>query len=287
MSYRIESTSYEKPLFTVDAAYIIHLENNGRLPSVKAQMAMHAIAPVVHIVFNKGYTDPKKNLPNKNTRHDIVDAYKYIFRDAKEHEYHNVLVLEDDFTFREDLDTNDVAKVNRYLKAQKKSKFIYHLGCIPAVMAPVDLNGNYIIAGSATHATIYSKSLREKVLSYTGIINDWDWYITFAAPRYTYSKPLVYQIYPETENSKNWMPVLGFTFFVKQWIKLLKLDVQPEPGYSICYAVAKALFWVGVLFSLLFVYAVYHYECTIEFLLTVYRRVASFILYYIPQRFRT
>jgi hypothetical protein len=143
-----------------------------------------------------------------------------------------------------------------------------------------------MMAGAGTHATVYSKSVREKILSYTGIINDWDWYITFAAPRYTYSKPLIYQLYPETENSKNWSPVFAFTFFVKQWIKLLKLDVQPEPGYSICYAFAKSVFWVGILFSLALVYAVYHYECTVEFILFVLRRVYAFVVSYIPKRFQ-
>jgi len=260
MSYRIETTTNEKALFEVDAAYIIHLEGNGRLDSVKEQMAKHAIAPTVHLVFNKGYNDPKKKLPSRTTTHDIVDAYKYVFRDAEQQDYNNVLVLEDDFFFRPDLAEADVGVVNQFLQRRKKQRFVYHLGCIPALMVPVDAQGNYLVACSSTHASVYSRSVRSHVLRYTGAINDWDWYLTFQSLRYAYTKPLIYQLYPETENSKNWMPVFGFTFFVKLWIKILKLDVQPEPGYAIIYTVAKAAFYGGVVAFVVLLSMAYHYD---------------------------
>lgn len=273
MSYRIETTTHEKPLFKIDAAYIIHLEGNGRLPSVQEQVAKHAIAPAVHLVFNKGYNDPKKQLPERTTAHDIVDAYKYVFRDAEKQDYHNVLVLEDDFMFRDDLAAADVAEVNSFLQRRRDSTFVYHLGCIPALMVPVDARGNYVVACSSTHAVVYSRKVRARTLKYTGAINDWDWFLTFQTLRYAYTKPLVYQLYPETENSKNWMPVFGVTFFVKIWIKILKLDVQPEPGYAICYGVAKAAFYAAVAAALVALYVLYHIEKALALLRAAARKV--------------
>ena len=265
MSYRIETSSNTSSLFNVDAAYVIHLEGNGRLKALKKQLEMHALAPVVHIVFNKGMDDPKKQLPRQTPAHDIVDAYRYVFKECETNGYGNVLILEDDFTFRPDLSKQDAAVVNTFLTKERKNKFVYHLGCIPAFMAPVDLQGNYLIIGSSTHASVYSQALRQQTLRYTGVINDWDWYLTFAAPRYAFTKPLIYQLYPETENSKQWMSLFGLTYFVKIWIRILKLDVQPEPGYSICYMVAKSMFYLGILAGIVFLYALYNLECVLDY----------------------
>ena len=264
MSYRIETSTNATSLFNVDAAYVIHLEGNGRLKHLKKQIGLHALAPVVHLVFNKGMEDPKKQLPRQTPAHDIVHAYHYVFQECETNGYENVLILEDDFTFRPDISKQDVAVVNAFLAKERKNKFVYHLGCIPAFMAPVDFQGNYLVVGSSTHASVYSKALRKQTLSYTGVINDWDWYLTFAAPRYAFKKPLIYQLYPETENSKQWMSLFGLTYFVKIWIRILKLDVQPEPGYSICYMVAKSLFYFGILGGIVFLYALYNLECILN-----------------------
>jgi len=265
-AYRIETIEAEKPLFTVDAAYIIHLDGNGRLDSVREQLAKFPVAKLVHIVHNKGYKNVKKHLPKQTPGHDIVDAYKYIFADADSKGYGNVLVLEDDFFFRDDLTPQEVGEVNRFAKANSNRRMVYHLGCIPALMVPVDTRGNYMIAGSSTHAAIYTKKMRTYVLKYKGVIEDWDWFITFATPRFAYTRPLAYQLYPETENSNNWMTLLGITYLVKIWIRILKLDVQAEPGYSICYFVAKTMFYVGLIMFVLFAWAVYNYETTLQFL---------------------
>jgi len=274
-AYRIESTELENPLFKVDAAYVIHLEGNGRLDSVREQLAKNPVAALVHIVHNKGYKKTGKKLPKQSPSHDLVDAYKYVFADAEGKGYGNILVLEDDFFFREDLTAADVAEVNKFVRNNSNRRMVYHLGCIPALMVPVDTRGNYMIAGSSTHAAVYTKKMRKYVLNYKGVIDDWDWFITFATPRFAYTRPLAYQLYPETENSNNWMTLLGITYLVKIWIRILKLDVQPEPGYSICYFVAKSMFYLGCILFLVFAWALYNYEQTIELLKLLFQKAKT------------
>ena len=40
---------------SVDATYVIHLENNGRLNSIKYQLTKYQPTKIVYIVFNKGF----------------------------------------------------------------------------------------------------------------------------------------------------------------------------------------------------------------------------------------
>ena len=234
--YRFETKEYEDGLFDVDAAYVIHLENNGRLPQLTRELEATHPANRVHILFNPGYKG--KQLPAPTPAHDLVHAYKHVFQDARDKGYDRVLVLEDDFMFREDLQKADAEKVNAYLVANSGRRMLYQLGCIPGIMLPVG-GGTYLTVACGTHACVYTRKLRDFVLQHTGLIRDWDWFMSFHTLRYAYASPLCYQLYPETENSKNWMPLLGYTYVLKLAIRVFRLDTQAEPGFSICYWGAK------------------------------------------------
>ena len=64
----------------VDATYVIHLENNGRLNHIHNQLANFSPSSVVHILFNKGYKNCNKILPNQDTKCDLFDAFLQIFK---------------------------------------------------------------------------------------------------------------------------------------------------------------------------------------------------------------
>jgi hypothetical protein len=56
-----------------------------------------------------------------------------------------------------------------------------------------------------------------------------------------YNEPLCYQLFPETENQKYWgKNVVGI-------IKLLKLDTQVEPGYSIAYIASRGVYGLCII----------------------------------------
>lgn len=238
MCYHFRSFNNNDPMFpTIDATYVIHLKGNGRYPQVEAQLNEYAFTKDVHIIINDGYKKCSKPDVDSSVK-DLIDAYLFCFRDAQK--YDNVLILEDDFIVREDI-RDHTKNVNTFVR--NHSDFVYRLGCNPSIMIPYDQN-NYVGLSGGTHAVVYSKSMREKILQDDpDHINDWDHYITFSSLNYLYYKPLIYQLYPETENQKNWgkyNPFMKLLCLFSVWkLKLLKMDKQVEPGFSIMYLFAK------------------------------------------------
>jgi len=257
-AYTLETLSFEKgPFFSVCATYVIHLANNGRLDSVMRELKAKPPSRTVHIVFNQG---PKgKNLPEETPAQDIIHAYKHVFQDAATRGYDRILVLEDDFFFRPDLGSPDVASVNRFLETPRKHKWVYQLGCIPGLMVPCG-NESYATVAFASHACVYSKQFREYALGYTKKIRDWDVFCLLHCVRYTYTKPLCYQLFTETENYKDWFRCFGLVGLLKWALKKLQLDKHAEPGFSLCYLFAKVMFYVGCVVLLGLGYAVYAFR---------------------------
>jgi len=86
---------------SVDATYIIHLKDNGRLEHVYEQLKIYHPTKIVYIVFNEGFKICKKQNYITDTAEDLVDANIQNFRHANNNNYKNILVLEDDFIFSE------------------------------------------------------------------------------------------------------------------------------------------------------------------------------------------
>ena len=70
----------------------------------------------------------------------------------------------------------------------------------------------------------------------TNGVNDWDIHLFFKTLTYIYYTPVCYQLFPATDNQKEWgihntfIFILGKIFV--EFLQLLKLDTQPEPGYQ-------------------------------------------------------
>ena len=241
MCYNLKTIYFNDPLFkTVDATYIIHLEGNGRYNDIERQLEMYHPTKIVHIVFNKGYKKcEKQNIDNPTN--DLIDANKYIINHAKQ--YNTILVLEDDFIFNKKIKEKEhLQNIENFMSSH--THFIYRLGCIPYVQVPYNLYTNIGLC-SATHCVLYSKSMRDKIKKDYKNIKDWDMYLFFKSVNYIYYIPLCYQLFPETENQKYWAifnPILHFIskIFIELF-KLLKLDTQVEPGYSIMYLTSKII----------------------------------------------
>jgi hypothetical protein len=255
--YHFKKLTYTNGLLddAVDATYIIHLEGNGRYEDILKQLELYQPTKIVYIVFNKGYTKCQKDENIILPAQDLVDAFLQIFKDAKYNNYDNILILEDDFIFSEKIkNVSTRANISTFLNNHKNGDLQYLLGCIPLIQVPCTLDCKHyrIVASLATHAVIYTKSNREKILQVDQInIVDWDKYSNFNNERFLYYEPLCYQLFPETENSKQWGDNLFLKLFfiiVKGFIPLFKLDTQVEPGYSICYFLSKI-----ILFFILFI----------------------------------
>ena len=244
--YNFELYNYNDGILNnfFDATYIIHLVNNGRLTDIKTKMTEIHTSNLVYIVYNKGFRNCNKHDYIISSMYDIIDVNIEIFKHAKLNNYNNILILEDDYIFSTEIkNKKNINIIEKFIK--NKKNFQYYLGCLPIIMYPVDFYNYRVICGGTTHAIIFSKLNREIILSHKqDNISDWDVYNNnFQC--YTFHKPLCYQTFPPTENQLNWNKlILKYQIF---GIQLLKLDVQPEPGFTIIYTLSKLFLIIVIL----------------------------------------
>jgi hypothetical protein len=258
--YRLEQQEFSDGLLELDATYIIHLEGNGREEKIKKQLEEYHPTNLVYILYNKGYKKCNKFLHLNETQIDLIDAFLYIFKDAKHKNFNNILILEDDFIFNEKIKEKPIqTNIIDFINKKEKETTIYMLGCLPFIQRPYDKYTNVMTCGIGTHACIYTKSVIEKTLQENAQdFIDWDYYIWKKYTRYMYHEPLCYQLFPETENQKNWHEWNGLKNILLYIIKLFKLDKKPEPGYTVFYNASKVLYAALVIFLVIFVLFVVH-----------------------------
>jgi hypothetical protein len=230
MCYRFKEHYYPKGLLDdcVDATYIIHLTGNDeRLKNIMNQLKMYQPTKLVYIVNNLGFKKCDKGPNIQKTYDDLTDAFKKCFVHADENGYNNILVLEDDFIFSP-LIKQVNHEVCEFVNTMKSG--VYYLGCLPKLSLRINKNTLLFFMATATHAVIYTKYFRNNINYF---VNDWDINMNLNFPRYGYYKPLCYQIFPETENQKNWVSISKFTNI--PLYKFMKLDKQYEPGFTNFY----------------------------------------------------
>lgn len=277
---RLEKKIFKNTMFqpSVDATYIIHLEGNGRLPSIEKQLEQYQTTNLVYIVFNKGYKNCSKKLPFQLPAFDLVDTFLFIFQHANEQGFKNILILEDDFIFNKEIyHDNHLNNINNFLIKKQNENMMYYLGCLLWIQLPYNQHTCINLLSSGTHAVIYSFKSREYMLKKKIIpIFDWDIYnnCLTGIRRYVYNKPLCYQLFPETENSKNWPSLFGFDP-VKLYIKINNLHIQLENGYSNSYKYSKIVGYIILLIviilfihilSLLWKLRLYNYKKFVKYI---------------------
>ena len=265
--YSFKEHLFNKPIFNnIDATYIIHLENNGRLSSIEEQLSCFHPTNKVYILFNKGYKNCKKKDYIDSPTKDLIDAFYTIFKDAREKGFNHILILEDDFQFNNKIneDIKHSSEVDYFLSNNKDDPFVYYLGVLTCLQSCFFETNPRVNLSTGTHACIYSKKCIDYFLDKVDQkdITDWDLFLNFGMiPRYKYYMPLCYQTFPDTENSNFWhqgSTILLFLVFIQRSImKLLGLDVNPEPGYTIMEYVSRILFWLLLGLLLFIIYKVY------------------------------
>lgn len=255
MCYRFEKKIFKNGLFNkhIDATYILHLENNGRINDILNQLNNYHPTNIVYILFNKGFKKCEKKKYITNTLYDIVDANLEIFKHAYNNNYNNILILEDDFIFDYKIfNKTDINNINNFIQKKNNEEFLYHFGCIPILYLPYDDYNNLLYFGIGTHCTVFSKSFRNNFLKKdVSKISDWDMYLNLNSKRYFYHKPLCYQPFIETENSKNYPSNFGITYLALKFSKKIKLDTEPIEGHEKMYILSKILS-IFILFIIIF-----------------------------------
>lgn len=237
---------------SVDATYIIHLNNNGRLSNVLMQLNKYKPTKLCYILFNEGYKKCSK-LNVNNVINDLADSYYDIFKHANVNNYKNILILEDDFIFSDDFaDDNILHDLNTFIN--NHNNFIYILGCIPIFLIPNINNNHYrVLQFRGSHSCIYSKNARNTLLNIKDNTKYWDLYVSsFNFTKYNiycYKQPLCYQTFPSTESRDTWSNKnILFNKIQLKIINILQLDKKVEPGYTICYNVSKIMFYLFIIF---------------------------------------
>ena len=264
--YNFKKMKYNKGLLddAVDATYIIHLEGNGRYDDIMNQLKTYHPTKEVYILFNKGYKKCKKDEHIKLPAHDLVDAFLQVFTHAKNQKYDNILILEDDFIFSKKIKkTSTQQDICTFLNNNKDKDYQYFLGCLPYLQLPCTLDSKHYIniCSGGTHAVIYTKKNRERLLNVNQKdITDWDYYSFTHSRRYAYCEPVCYQLFPDTDNSNNWHKDNYILYMIsklaKKILNLFKLDTQIEPGYSIFYLYSKIFAFTIIILILVIIYKI-------------------------------
>ena len=261
--YNFEKLNYESGLLdtNVDVTYIIHLENSGRYDNIIKQLEKTKPTKTVYILMNKGYSKCNK-VGIKSSYADLTDSYLQIFKHAQQQNFGNILILEDDFIFSEKIKEKEhITNINNFLEKKSADNFIYFLGTIPWLLIPYDSYNYRCMLSTGTHSIIYSKSHRDDFLENFNrkmLVTDWDVnYQINLTSKFIYYTPLCYQIFGDTENSKNskfenkYLSLLSDIFMYFNYniiFRILGMDKNPEPGYSILYFYSKFIFYIGLLF---------------------------------------
>jgi hypothetical protein len=260
--YNFEKLSYDSGLLDarVDVTYIIHLENNNRYDNILKQLEKYKPTKTIYILLNKGFS--KCNKPEiTSSPADLTDSYLQIFKHAKNQNFGNILILEDDFIFSNKIKEKEhIANINNFLEKKSGDNFIYFLGAIPWLLVPYDSYNYRCMLSTGTHCVIYSKSHRDDFLENFNkkmLVTDWDvnYHINFTS-RFIYYKPLCYQLFEDTENSKasrfqnKYVSFASDVFMYFNYniiFRILGINKNPEPGYSILYFYSKFIFYIGLI----------------------------------------
>lgn len=269
--YRFDYIRFDNGLLDkiIDAVYVILLENSDRTENVYKQINHYKLSKNTYIQINKGYKNCEKKLMKQQSNYDLLDSNYNIWLHAKENNYNNILILEDDFIFdNRILDKNILNDLNNFINNYKFD--IYSLGNLPIILSPFLLTKHpKMLNGGASHSIILTKGIRNILIDKYENDIDWlknsrghiDWiYTTNNFNYHIYYKPLCYQTFPKTENMDTWDQGLNIilkiiiNFSSNILIPLLKLDKQPQPGFDIIYIFSYTL---SISLYLLIIYIIY------------------------------
>ena len=252
----------------IDAVYVILLENSDRTEDVYKQINDYKLSKNTYIQINKGYKNCDKKLVKQQSNFDLVDCNYNIWLHANKNNYNNILILEDDFEFdNRILDKNVLQDLDDFINNNDFD--IYSLGSRPILLSLPITNIKHIrlshqsasqsiIITKNTRSTLIDKYINDKqflIKNYGDIDREYNNYRF-----YSYYKPLCYQIFPETENQKNWyngknildkiMIYININFIVK----IFNLHHTSQPGWDYLYIL---FYMFNITFYLIILYVIF------------------------------
>ena len=267
-SYLVKKIIFENGVFDdfIDATYIITMANNKtRHKNIIKQLKKIIPTKSVYIIYNKGYKNNKRILFNKlitNPTEDLTYTNLFIFKHSEI--YNNILILEDDFIFSDDIFKNNyIDKIKIFITKNKPE--IYLFGCLPLVSRVFDTFKDHIqiYFKAGTQTVLYNKNARNKIYNYIYNFKEkekvrFDIDKITAYPNLTnifmFKKPLIVQYFPETENQKYWHKSILLNNILVRIIKIIKFNIKKNIvfKFSIYYFIQKVILLIIYFYSLNF-----------------------------------
>lgn len=229
-SYTIDKGNYDG---VIECTYVLLMENSKREEQILRQIEDAKITSKVVIQYNRGYKKCEKNLRVNKPNYDLEDALKNVFKHALNQGYSRIIVLEDDCQFDERIrDPIVVNDLRTFL--DRRDPQIYNLGTPISITSPFDIlfheRNQRLLYTTCTHAVIYNKKYMDNAIHRKFMLGHTDFEHNRTWSKYTYTYPLAYQIFEDTENKKEgW----GYVSFIADILfKPLKLDTQVQPGFD-------------------------------------------------------
>ena len=244
-SYTIDEGNYDG---VVECTYVLLMENSKREEQILQQIEEAKITRRVVIQYNRGYKKCEKDLRVNKPNYDLEDAVKNVFKHALSQGYSRIIVLEDDCEFDERIRDPIVVNDLRTFLERRDPK-IYNLGTSISLTSPFDVllhNKNQrLLYTTCAHAVIYSREYMESAVNRDYMLGHVDFEHNRTWSKYTYTYPLAYQKFTDTENKKEGWGYIG-NFLDYILFKPMKLDTQVQPGFDriklICDYVSIVLF---------------------------------------------
>ena len=139
--YTFEEWNFNSCFFPLlDATYILYLEGSPRLSQIKNQIFKNPPSKKVYLVRNLGYKKVKKPLIEQSTRADCTASHYMAAKHALISKYENILILEDDFIFFDDIyDPTIISEISNFIVDNDIRS--YFLGSFPFLMLLVCVIG--------------------------------------------------------------------------------------------------------------------------------------------------
>ncbi len=230
-AYRYEYIESKNGLFDkyVDCAYLLTLENSKRKDEYMKQLKLYNPHSKIIIQYDKGFKNYKKKLYKQNTVCDINDSYYNIFVHAKNNNYKNIIIFEDDFFF-DNLQKKDIDEIGAFIT--NNNFHIYNLGPGLNISIPYTFKHHYSLVSTCAHGVIYNITYIDFFIDIYNkgfdamCDNIWN---KLDILKFKYYKPICFQTFPITENIKNW-PFSKLAIF---FINILNLDKLHKPGFTL------------------------------------------------------
>lgn len=236
--YRMELLTFESGLFDscTDMTYVLTMENSTRHDDFMKQLNEHKPASKVIIQYNKGYDRCTKNSKVTDAAYDLTDAYRNVFQHARENNFKNVLVFEDDF-FMGKYVQSDIDEICDFISSKPFS--VYNLGTRLCMGKLLDVFGDrgkkhYKCTNSVmSHAVIYNQTYMNDFIEKAkeGKIHEADQFWNKSKYTvYTYHKPIAFQLCILTQNQISTRQRQGAlaAFVGQKTIDVMRLDVSHE-----------------------------------------------------------